>query len=68
MRQKGIALAVVLGVTAGLIAGCGGAGGPGEQKPNAMPPDVAAEMQKRLGTTTGPGVKSTGAAPNTMPK
>lgn len=52
-------MAVVLGVTASLVAGCGG-GEATQQKPGGMPPDVAAEMQKRMGTTTGPGVASPG--------
>jgi hypothetical protein len=68
MQQKRVALAFVLGVSAGVIAGCGG-GAPGEQKPSTMPPEVAAEMQKRLGSTTGPvDVNKTGASPSATPK
>jgi hypothetical protein len=63
MQQRGIALAIGLIVTASLIAGCGG-GQAAQQKPGGMPPDVAAEMQKRLGTTTGPGA---GGGQTSMP-
>lgn len=61
MQRGPKAFAISIAAAMSLLAGCGG-GGSAQQKPAGMPPDVAAEMQKRMGSVTGPGSTTQGGS------